>query len=106
MARTRSTTVWPRTRSAGMVMLYRPCAFVPTEMFISVMNALPFSIGCPDSDTIRPVNIALWAKAAGALITTRVTAAVRRKTARDEDVRSMFTSGRVDADGDATAIRL
>jgi hypothetical protein len=68
-------------------------------MFISVMNALPFSIGCPDSDMIRPVSVALWAKAPVALDSMSVTAAVRRKTTRDEDVRSMFTSGRVDADG-------
>jgi hypothetical protein len=55
---------------------------------------------------IRPVSVALWAKAPVALDSMSVTAAVRRKTTRDEDVRSMFTSGRVDADGDATAIRL
>jgi hypothetical protein len=68
-------------------------------MFISVMNALPFWIGCPDSDVTRPVSVAPWASAPGTRNSTSAAAAVNRKTTRDEDVHFMFTSGRVDADG-------
>ena len=111
MARTRRTTVCPRTRSAGMVMVYRPCALTPTEMFISVMKAFAFSSGWPDADVIRPVNVAGWAPwacALGAPIERREheTATSSGNRLRIEQKRFMITSDRGGILWQVQAVRL
>src|SRR5215213_100894 len=97
MARMRNVTICPRTRSAGMTMLYRPCAFVATERFNSVMNAFAFSRTWPVSDVTKPVNVAACACSVGARSTDSAIAATTKTSARETYRRLMFTSDRWDS---------
>jgi hypothetical protein len=81
IARARSIIDCPRTRSAGMMIWYRPWAFAMTETFISVMYTLATSMTLPCSEVMRPVMVALCAWA-------EELAAVRNK-ARVRDVRRL-----------------
>src|SRR5262245_7312106 len=85
----------PRTRSAGMVMVYRPSAFVGTEMCSSVMKTLETSRGFPASDVTFTEITAPWARADWALSVRTASSDAPSVTARraNRDIVHLFRTG-------------
>src|SRR3989304_10323820 len=69
-------TICPRARAPGTVIVYTPCAVVPTEICrASITTLAPYS-GCPASDSTLPVMVTFCACADAETLNSRASTAV------------------------------